>query len=103
MPTKPEQASPGFARGGAAVVRIAAGGAGAYYGAAEAVDVFCLLLARVAGQVARRVEGSEREGDLVKSFKARVRSCKPVRAAISVSNKAMPCKGPAPSATASGP
>ena len=74
-----------------------------YYGAAEAVYVLLVLLGCVAGQVARRVEGTERDGDLVKSFKARVRSCKPVRAAISVGTKAMPCKGPAPSATASGP
>ena len=97
MPPKLEKTLPGVACRCTAFVRDAAGGASPDFGAAEAVLV--LVVAHVPGQgaVARRVEGPERDGESplknpVKPFKlkARVRSCKPVRGAISVGTEAMP-------------
>ena len=63
LPPKLEKTSPGVACRCTAFVRGAAGAASPDFGAAEAVLVF--VVAHVPGQVAvaRRVEGSERDGE----------------------------------------
>ena len=63
LPPKLEKTSPGVASRCTAFVRGAAGAASPDFGAAEAVLVF--VVAHVPGQVAvaRRVEGSERDGE----------------------------------------